>query len=366
MVSNESPSPRETVIRMIDGYRQAQALHVAATLGIADLLTEGLRRVDELAEATGTDVSALSRLLRALASAGVFAETDDGFCLTPLATCLRSGVPGSLRAWAVHIGQPYFWQTWGHLLESVRTGKPAFPSLYGMSPWEYREAHPEANAIFNQAMTDLAAGVVDAVVESYDFSGIEVLVDVGGGEGALLAAILAAYPTLRGILFDQPHVVTDAPAVFERVGFAARAEVVQGSFFDAAPAGGDAYLLKSIIHDWDDASAVHILRVCRTAIPASGRLLLVERVIQPGNEWGDTHEREPTRRLISTSERSEPGGSRSSGAWSAAPPRSVGSSVASHPDVAGEGTLNRCDRVNVCLGTSRRPSRRLVDAPARP
>jgi hypothetical protein len=184
----------------------------------------------------------------------------------------------------MHIGQPYFWESWGHLLDSVRTGEPALPSLYGMNPWEYREAHPEANAIFNQAMTELAAGVVDAVVESYDFSGIRVLVDVGGGEGALLAAILATNPTLRGVLFDQPHVVTDAPAVFERAGVAARAEVMEGTFFDAVPPGADAYLLKSIIHDWDDALAVRILRMCRAAIGGTGTLLVVERVIQPGND----------------------------------------------------------------------------------
>ena len=282
-LSEVSQSPRETLMQMIEGYRLSQALHVAAALGIADLLEEGPRSIDDLAEVTGTDASALFRLLRALAGAGVFSETEDGFCLTPLATYLSSGAPGSLRAWAMYIGQPYFWQSWGHLLESVRTGKPAFQSLYGMNPWEYREAHPEANAIFNQAMTELAAGVVDAVAESYDFSGIDVLVDVGGGEGALVAAILAAYPRLRGILFDQSHVVTGARAVFERAGVAARAEVMEGTFFDAVPAGAGAYLLKSIIHDWDDASAVRILRVCRAAIAATGTLLLVERVIQPGN-----------------------------------------------------------------------------------
>lgn len=283
-MSDDSAFSREALLRLIDGYRQSQALHVAATLGIADLLEDGPRSVDDLAEATGTDASALYRLLRALASVGVFAETGGAFSLTPPATHLRSGAPGSVRAWAMHIGQPYFWHSWGHLIESVRTGEPAFPSLYGMSPWEYREAHPKANAIFNQAMTELAAGVADAVVQSYDFSGAEVLVDVGGGEGALLAAILTEYPALRGILFDQPHVVTDARAVFERAGVAARCEVVEGSFFDAVPAAADAYLLKSIIHDWDDTPAVRILRTCRDAIAATGKLLVVERVIQPGND----------------------------------------------------------------------------------
>jgi hypothetical protein len=134
VLSDDSALSREPLLRLIDSYRQSQALHVAATLGIADLLEDGPRSVDDLAEATDTDPSALYRLLRALASVGVFAETDGAFSLTPPATYLRSGAPGSIRAWAIHIGQPYFWQSWGHLLESVRTGEPAFPSLYGMSP----------------------------------------------------------------------------------------------------------------------------------------------------------------------------------------------------------------------------------------
>jgi hypothetical protein len=153
-----------------------------------------------------------------------------------------------------------------------------------MSPWEYRAAHPEENAIFNQAMTALSSGVADAVVEAYDFSGIECLVDVGGGEGALLRAILSANPTLRGVLFDQPHAVTEAGGLLERGDIAARSEVVAGSFFDAVPAGADAYLLKSIVHDWDDEAAVRILRVCRDAIAPGGRLLVVEQVIQPGHK----------------------------------------------------------------------------------
>lgn len=269
---------------MINGFQISQALHVAATLGIADLLDGGPRSVGDLAESAGTDAPALSRLLRALASIGVFTEIDGAFCLTPAAAPLRSGVPGSVRAWAMNIGQPYFWQSWGHLLHSVRTGEPAFPSLYGMSAWEYRQDHPDANAIFNAAMTDLSMGVVDAVVESYDFSGIDVLVDVGGGEGSLLAAILAANPALRGILFDQPHVVRSAGTLLEDAGVAPRCEVMEGNFFDSVPAGANAYLLKSIIHDWDDGSAIHILRTCRAAIAATGKLLIVDRVIQPGND----------------------------------------------------------------------------------
>src|SRR5215207_1348648 len=183
-------SPRDTLLRMTNAFQVSQAIHVAPTLGIADLLKDGPRSADDLAEATGTHAPTLYRLLRALASVGMFIETDGRFGLTPLAEYLRTDAPGSLRAWAMQIGQQYLWRSWGHLLHSVRTGEPAFPELYGTTAWEYRTAHPEEDAVFNAAMTALSAGVAEAVVRSYDFSGIDVLVDVGGGEGALLATIL--------------------------------------------------------------------------------------------------------------------------------------------------------------------------------
>jgi hypothetical protein len=283
-MASDTGSSRDALTHMINGYQVSQAIHVAATLRIADLLKDGPKTVDELAQATDTDRSALSRLLRALASVGIFRDVDGRIHLTPHAEHLRSDGAGSLRAWALHIGQPYFWTGWDHLLDSVRTGEPAFPALYGMSPWEYREVHPEADSIFNAAMTGLAAGVVEAVVEDYDFSGIDVLADVGGGQGALLTAILAANPRLRGILFDQPHVLPDAEAVLAHAGVASRCQLVGGSFFDSVPAGANAYILKSIIHDWDDTSAVRILRLCRDAMAAEGKVLLVERVIQAGND----------------------------------------------------------------------------------
>jgi hypothetical protein len=278
-------STRDTLWRMTNGFQVSQAIHVVATLGIADLLKDGPKSADELAEATGTHASALYRILRALASVGVFAEQSDGrFGLTPLAEHLRTDVPGSLRSWAMLIGRPYYFTTWGHLLHSVRTGEPAFPHVYGMPAWEYRASHPEESALFDGAMTGLSLAEAEAVVRNYDFLGIGVLVDVGGGKGALLAAILAANPALRGILFDQPHVVADAKDLLERAGVADRCEVVDGDFFKAVPGGADAYLLKSIIHDWDDASAIEILRKCRAAMADSGRLLLVERGIRPANE----------------------------------------------------------------------------------
>ena len=284
-MSADKLSPRDALLRMTNAFQASQAIHVVATLGIADLLEDGPRSADDLAEASGTHAPTLYRVLRALASVGVFAEETDGrFGSTPLAEYLRTDAPGSLRGWAMYIGQPSFWTSWGHLLDSVRTGEPAFPKVNGTNAWEYLAAHPEESAIFDAAMTGLSAGVVEAVVQSYDFSRIGVLVDVGGGEGRLLTGILEANPALRGILFDQPHVIAGAKDLLERAGVADRCEVVGGSFFEAVPGGADAYLLKSIIHDWADDVSIDILRKCRAAIAETGKLLLIEFVVRPGNE----------------------------------------------------------------------------------
>jgi hypothetical protein len=283
-MTTDETSPRDTLLRMTNAFQVSQAIYVAATLGIADLLEDGPKSVDELAETTGTHAPTLYRLLRALASVGIFVETDGRFGLTPLAEYLRTDTPGSLRAFVMLIGQQSIWTSWGHLLHSVRTGESAFRKVYGMAPFEYWADHPEEDAVFKAAMTSHSSGVVDAVVRSYDFSAIGVLLDVGGGEGVLLAAILAANPSLQGILFDQPHVVGPVGALLERAGVADRCEVVGGSFFEAVPTGADAYLLKSIIHDWDDDAAIEILRACRAAMDDSDKLLVVERVIRPGND----------------------------------------------------------------------------------
>jgi hypothetical protein len=284
-VSADELPPRDVLWRMANAYQASQAIHVAATLGIADLLEAGPRSTEDLAQATHTHAPSLYRLLRALSSVGVFAEQADGrFGLTPLAEHLRTDAPGSLRAWAMFLGRPYIWSAWAHLLESVRTGETAFPKLHGTSYWEYLTPRPEEGAIFDAAMTELSALAAEAIVGSYDFSGISVLADVGGGQGRLLAAILKANPALRGVLFDQSHVVANARELLEREGVSERCEVVGGSFFEAVPTGADAYLLKSVILDWDDATAIRILGKCRAAMPRSGRLLLVERLVGPPNE----------------------------------------------------------------------------------
>jgi len=274
-----------TLRDLINGYQLSQALHVAAVLGIADHLAGGARTCDDLAAASAADPGALYRLLRALAAAGIFREEPERrFALAPLGEGLRSDAARPLGPWAVQIGQPYFWQTWGHLLHSVRSGENAFRDLHGMDVWEYRSQHPEAGAVFDASMSSLSRQVAEGVARAYDFGPRRRVVDVGGGQGALLAAILTRHPHLQGVLFDRPAVVAGAPALLAAAGIAARCEVVGGDFFAAVPEGADAYVLKSVIHDWADEPATAILRSCRRATAPEGRLLLVERVLAPPNE----------------------------------------------------------------------------------
>ena len=278
-------TPGATLGRLIVGFQVSQAIHVAATLGVADLLADGPRTSDELAVATNAHAGSLYRLLRALSSVGVFYE-DDGrrFSLTPMGALLRSDVPGSLRGWAMHVGRPYFQEAWGHLEHSVRTGDNAFQHVHGTDVWAYRAERPDESAIFDLAMESLTGAANRALLDAYDFGRFASVVDVGGGNGALLAALLGEFPAMRGVLLDQPHVVANAAAVLERAGVADRCEIVGGSFFDEVPAGGDAYTLKSIIHDYGDDRAVTILRICRRAMAADAALLLIERIVGPPNE----------------------------------------------------------------------------------
>jgi len=271
--------------RLITGYQVSQALHVAATLGIADRLGDGPQSCEDLAAAAGAHAPTLYRLLRALAAVGVFREEPDRrFALTPLGAGLRADAPQPVGPMAVFVGQPYYWQAWGHLLHSVRTGENAFRALNGISVWEYRARHPEAGAGFDAAMTAGSRRVAGAVAAAYDFGARRCVVDVAGGQGALLAAILSRHPHLRGVLFDQPHVVAGAAPVLRAAGVEGRCEVVGGDFFTSELPAGDAYVLKAILHDWEDAPATALLRNCRRTLAADGRLLLVERVLAPPNE----------------------------------------------------------------------------------
>jgi hypothetical protein len=272
------PPPFVALFQMITGYYISQAIYVAATLGIADWLKDGPCSSDELAHATGTHAPSLHRLLRLLVSAGVFAEQEDGrFALTPIGAYLQTELPGSLRAVALQYTGPL--QAWSALLHSVQTGETAFDHLFEMGLFPYLAHHPEEAAIFNAAMTALSTQVATAVVAAYDFSPFGTIVDVGGGQGALLRAILRATPTARGILFDLPQVVTGAKELTEAAGLTERCTVVGGDFFAAVPAGGDAYLLSGVIPDWDEERSVAILHNCHRAMSPQGKLLLVEAVV---------------------------------------------------------------------------------------
>jgi len=268
---------------MLTTYWVSQALYVAAKLKLADRLKDGPRTADELASATGTHAASLYRLLRALASVGVFAE-DDGhrFALTPLAECLRSDVPGSQWAMAVMNGEEHY-LSWGELLYSVQTGKPAFEKLFGAGVFDFLSRDPEKARIFDEAMVGVHGRETAAMLDVYDFSGVRVLADVGGGNGSLLMVVLKKYPGLRGILFDLPGVAERARANLAAAGLSGRCEVAGGNFFDTVAGGADAYLLRHIIHDWDDERAIRILKNVHRAMGDGGRLLVVESVIPPGN-----------------------------------------------------------------------------------
>ena len=277
--------PSAVLLDMVNGFKVSQALHVVATFRIADILKNGPLSSDDLAAATGTHERALYRVLRALASVGVFREdADRHFTLTPLGHCLRSDAPEPVGPWAVYIGQPEYWQAWGHLLDSVRTGEHAFRYAHGMNTWEYYGCHQEAAAAFDHAMTSRSRRQADVVLNACDFGQFECVVDVGGGQGAFLAAILAKHPSVRGVLFDQPNVVEGAAEVLRSSGVADRCQIAGGDFFEAVPSGGDAYVLKFVLHDWEDGPAGAILRNCRRAIAPKGRLLVIESAISPPNE----------------------------------------------------------------------------------
>jgi hypothetical protein len=278
-----------TLLRLVNGYYVSQAIHVAASLGIADLLADGTRTSDDLAHEADADPETLYRLLRALASVGVLHEGDGRlFSLTPVGELLRSDVPGSLHGWAAYAGRPYFWAAWAELLHSVRTGENAFQHVHGQDIWSYRADRPDESALFDAAMKALTGASNAALTGAFDFSRFGTLVDVGGGNGALLASVLASNPALQGVLFDQAHVVAGADQVLEAAGVADRCRIESGSFFESVPEGGDAYLLKSIVHDWEDEESSAILRVVRAAMPEGATLLVVERDLGAPNEDAPT------------------------------------------------------------------------------
>lgn len=258
------------------GIIAAQAIYVAAKLRIPDLLASGPKTAAELASGCGAHAATLERLMRALSSLEMFARTPDGrFCNTPLTEVLRAGHPQSQRDSALFLPAAFLWRPVGELEYSVRTGEPAFERVFGQRFFDYLATHADDAAVFNTVMTQGVAWTTPALLAAYDFSSFERLVDVGGGEGALLRDILSATPGLRGVLFDRPQVVARAPQILTSE-IAARCEIVGGDFFESVPEGADAYLLKGVIHDWQDEDAARILKSTRRAIRTGGTLLLIE------------------------------------------------------------------------------------------
>lgn len=279
MQTNDTP-PQLALQELIQGYQVTKCIYVAAKLGIADLLKDGPRTSDELAQMTGTHAPSLYRVLRLLSAAQLLSEGEaHDFTLTPLGTYLQTGIPGSLRTTALHFGGEPTWQVWGALLHSVETGQPAYQRVFGLSNWDYRAQHPEAAALFDQTMSEWTASVAPTVAAAYDFSASARLVDVGGGHGQMLAYILQAHPALHAVLFDLPYVVKGASPLLEAAGVADRCEITGGDAFTDDLAHADTYLLSRVIHDWDDAHAVALLTRCQQAMQPQGKVLLVERVI---------------------------------------------------------------------------------------
>jgi len=273
-------SPTAFVMHLTTGFHVSRALYVAARLGLADLLRGGPRSGIELAEATGMHASSLERVMRLLVSAGVFAEEGSRrFAMTALSTPLQTNRAGSLRDLVIHQLGGETYRAWGELMETVRTGATAFDHVFGKGAWEYRAEHPEYAVLFDAAMANLAGVHIDAVLAAYPFSAFQRVVDLGGGVGSLLVALLSAHPGMKGVLFELPHVAERAHEHIAGAGLAHRCEILDGDLRTGIPEGGNAYILSRVIHDWDDARAIAILRNCRRVMPQSSKLLVIERVL---------------------------------------------------------------------------------------
>jgi hypothetical protein len=287
-MANATNVPAEDIAKLrgiITQYFSSRALYAAAALDVAGALAGGAKNIEELARATGAHAPSLYRVLRVLASSGIFAEGDDGrISNTPMSELLRAGVPGSLRDLILLFGDETSWRSWEGILHAVRTGEAPFEHLYGEKFFDYLQDHPDTAAMFDRAMASSSTTTNAAVVEACDFSGLGTLVDVAGGVGSALCSILNATPGLRGIVFDLPHVGERAREFIAAQGLAGRCEFVGGSFFDTVPSGAGAYFMKHILHDWGDEECEKILATCRNAMGGSARLLICERIVPEGNE----------------------------------------------------------------------------------
>lgn len=275
------PAPASVrIMQMLTAYWTSMSLHVAAKLRLADLVRDEPKTAEELASATGTHAPSLYRLLRGLACNGVFAEDESGrFRQTELSACLESTRPLSQHGLALLMGDEHY-RAWGELEYSIRTGKVAWDKVFGMPCFDYYASHPEAAQIFDQAMVGVHGPESAAICDAYDFAPFRRVVDVGGGNGSLLRLVLERFPTVQGILFDLPHVVQRAKPQLPE----GRCEAIGGSFFDEVPAGGDVYMMRHIIHDWDEEKCLRILTNIRRVLPAGGKLLVIEGVVPAGND----------------------------------------------------------------------------------
>jgi len=282
--TKETPAPLQ-MLQLMSGFWISRCIYVAAKLGIADLLKDGPKSSDEIASATSAHAPSLFRVLRALAAVGIVTQGEDNrFSNTPLLETLRSETPGSLRAFAMtELGEEHY-PAWGELLHSVRTGGIAFDKAFGMPVWEFFGQNPDNAKIFNDAMSGMTAQANEALHAAYSFAGINTIIDVGGGHGGLITSILQRNPQILGVLFDAPQVIEGAKDLVAQSGVGDRCELVGGDFFKSVPAGGDAIIMKWVIHDWNDEQSVTILRNCHQALPENGKLILVEAVIPPGSE----------------------------------------------------------------------------------
>jgi hypothetical protein len=283
-VTQHAPDPSQYVFQIATGYVASTALYVAARLQIADRLANGPRAAEDLAKQTSVHADALYRVLRALASVGVFEEVSPRvFANNPPSETMTSSYPASTFPMALWISDPFHLRVYAEVMHTMVTGETAVEKATGVPVFEYFPRHPELSEIFNNAMTAFSAFVVPAVLDAYDFAGIGTMVDVAGGHGQLLMSILRKYPDMQGVLFDMDHVIAGAIPRIRAAGLESRVTTQTGDFFAAVPQGGDAYIMKHIIHDWDDERATRILQNIRAAMNHGGRVLLVESVIPPGN-----------------------------------------------------------------------------------
>lgn len=280
----EALAPHDQLIQMGTAFWVSRILYAAAKLGIADQLAAGPRSAAEIAGATGTHAPSLHRLMRTLAGLGILTEGDaQRFALTPLGEALKTGAPGSARATLMTLAGPFGWRAFEEILYSLETGKTGFEKAFGMPAFDYLAKHPDEASLFSETMIGVHGREPAAIAAAYDFASAGTIVDVGGASGNLLATILSRHAGPRGILFDLPHVVRDAPKLFQGRGVADRVAIESGSFFETIPAGGDVYMMSHIIHDWSEEQCLTILGHCRKAMKPGSRLLIIEMVLPSGD-----------------------------------------------------------------------------------